>query len=275
MYYRVSSDLIEIVTIVHQKRKNIKRILLNMKNAVIFGASSTIAVKLADILAQNGYNLVLLARNVEYLQLDAQNLRVKHQNVVINTLYYDASVDTNMPDLIEKIKQSINSIDLLVIAHGNLPHQELCQKTWQDDYNSILVNGVSVLQICHYFANLMQEQRYGTIATISSVAGIRGRQSNYNYGTAKAMINTYLSGLRNRLANSNVHVLTVLPGFVDTKMTALFKKGALWASPEKVARDIFNAINKKTNILYTPFFWRYIMLIIKCVPEQIFKKLKL
>ena len=109
----MSSDLIEIVTIVHQKRKNIKRILLNMKNAVIFGASSTIAVKLADILAQNGYNLVLLARNVEYLQLDAQNLRVKHQNVVINTLYYDASVDTNMPDLIEKIKQSINSIAIV------------------------------------------------------------------------------------------------------------------------------------------------------------------
>ncbi len=246
-----------------------------MKNAVIFGASSTIALKVADILAQNGYNLVLLARNLECLQLDAQNLRVKYQNIQVNTLYYDASTIVNMPEIINQVKKIMPSIDLLLVAHGNLPHQELCQKNWDDEYNSLLVNGLSVIQICHYFANVMLAQKYGTIAVISSVAGDRGRQSNYNYGTAKGMINTYLSGLRSRLFKDNIHVLTVLPGFVDTKMTASFKKGILWATPEKVAQDIVNAVKKKKNTLYTPFFWRYIMLIIKSVPERLFKKLKL
>ena len=121
----------------------------------------------------------------------------------------------------------------------------------------------------------MEAQKAGKIAIISSVAGDRGRQSNYIYGACKAMVTTFAAGLRNRLQASNVHVITIKPGFVDTPMTAHIPKGALWAQPEEVAKDIMSAFEKDKNIVYTPWFWRYIMLIIQHVPEFIFKKLKL
>jgi hypothetical protein len=107
------------------------------------------------------------------------------------------------------------------------------------------------------------------------VAGDRGRQSNYVYGAAKSMVSTFLQGLRNRLNGRGVHVLDIKPGFVDTPMTAEFKKGALWATPDQVAKAIVRAIKKRQNTLYTPFFWAGIMWIIRMIPEFIFKKLKL
>lgn len=246
-----------------------------MKNAVIFGAGSTIALKIANLLAQNGYNLILLSRNLECLELDVQNLQVMHQNVKINKLHYDAAAEVDMQGILLKITEIVPSIDLLLVAHGTLPEQELCQSSWVEEYSCLKINGLSVIQICHYFANFMSEKKHGTIAVISSVAGEKGRQSNYSYGTAKGMLNIYLQGLRNRLYKDNVHVLTILPGFVATKMTASFKKGTLWATADKVAKDIVNACLKKKNILYTPYFWRYIMLIVKTIPESIFKKMKL
>jgi decaprenylphospho-beta-D-erythro-pentofuranosid-2-ulose 2-reductase len=121
----------------------------------------------------------------------------------------------------------------------------------------------------------MKQNETGTIAVISSVAGDRGRKSNYVYGSAKGGLTIFLQGLRNALSGSGVHVLTIKPGFVDTPMTNDFTKGLLWAKPEKVAKDIKRAIDKKKNIIYTPWFWRWIMLIIRLIPESVFKKMNL
>jgi short-subunit dehydrogenase len=110
---------------------------------------------------------------------------------------------------------------------------------------------------------------------ISSVAGDRGRQSNYIYGSAKGALNIYLQGLRNRLHKANVQVLTIKPGFVDTPMTHEFKKGLLWVKPQTIAKDIVKGITHRRHEIYTPGFWRFIMLIIKLIPECLFKRLKL
>ena len=121
----------------------------------------------------------------------------------------------------------------------------------------------------------MEAQKEGSICVIGSVAGDRGRSSNYIYGSAKAGLAAFTQGLRQRLSKFNIDILLVKPGFVDTPMTQEFKKGFLWASPERVARDICSAIDKRKSTLYTPWFWGWIMLVIKHIPESIFKKLKL
>jgi decaprenylphospho-beta-D-erythro-pentofuranosid-2-ulose 2-reductase len=124
-------------------------------------------------------------------------------------------------------------------------------------------------------ASRMETQRRGVLAVISSVAGDRGRQSNYLYGSAKAAVNTFASGLRQRLAKSGVGVVTIKPGFVDTPMTRDFRKGALWATPDAVARGIMRAADRGSSVVYLPWFWSPIMLIIRHIPEFIFKRIKL
>jgi short-subunit dehydrogenase len=124
-------------------------------------------------------------------------------------------------------------------------------------------------------ANRFEAQRHGTLAVISSVAGDRGRQSNYLYGSAKAAVTAFASGLRQRLTKVGVNVLTIKPGFVDTPMTRDFKKGALWATPEGIARGIVRATDRGRSVVYLPWFWLPIMLIIRHVPEFVFKRAKL
>jgi len=124
------------------------------------------------------------------------------------------------------------------------------------------------------FANILEKQQGGSLCVISSVAGDRGRKSNYIYGAAKACLSTFMQGLRNRLF-PHVQVLTVKPGFVISPMTTGFKKGLLWVSPEVIAKDICRAIMRQQDVLYTPWFWRWIMLIIKHIPERIFKRMSL
>jgi len=124
-------------------------------------------------------------------------------------------------------------------------------------------------------ANRFERQGFGCIAVISSVAGDRGRQSNYIYGTAKGALTIFLQGLRNRLHKSGVHVLTIKPGFVDTPMTSEFKKGLLGVGPESIAKGSHRAIARKKNVVYLPWFWRGVMALIKAVPERIFCRLAL
>ena len=167
-------------------------------------------------------------------------------------------------------------VDIALIAHGTLPDQALCERDPQQAVREFTTNGLSVIALLTDLANRMEAQRSGCIAVISSVAGDRGRPSNYLYGSAKSAVSVFCSGLRARLFKSGVHVLTIKPGFVDTPMTQGLKlPKLLLATPDRVARDIVRAIDKRKDTLYTPWFWRYIMRVICSVPERLFKRLSL
>jgi decaprenylphospho-beta-D-erythro-pentofuranosid-2-ulose 2-reductase len=164
----------------------------------------------------------------------------------------------------------------VLIAHGTLSDQCACESSVEGLRREFDVNAVAAMSLLTLLANRFEQRKAGTLAVISSVAGDRGRQSNYVYGAAKAALSTFLGGLRQRLAKSNVDVLTIKPGFVDTPMTAaIANKGALWATPERVAAGIVRAIDRRRSVVYLPGFWRGIMLVIRTIPEPLFKKLKL
>ena len=166
--------------------------------------------------------------------------------------------------------------DLVLIAHGTLPDQQACEADAARSVREFTANGLSVISLLTLLAKPMTDRGQGTIVVLSSVAGDRGRPSNYLYGSAKAAVSAFCEGMQARLFRSGVHVLLVKPGCVATPMTAgLGLPPALTSSPERVARDIQRAIEKKTNVLYTAWFWRYIMLIIRHIPTGVFKKLKL
>ena len=169
----------------------------------------------------------------------------------------------------------MEDLDVALLAYGSLSDQAACEKDATKTVESIHVNFVSAVSWLTLLSNRFERQGRGTIAAISSVAGDRGRQSNYIYGAGKGGLTIFLQGLRNRLCRSGVHVLTIKPGFVDTPMTSHMKKTFLFASPEKVGRQIYQAIERKKNVLYTPGFWRWIMWVVCHVPEKIFKRLSL
>ncbi len=188
---------------------------------------------------------------------------------------FDANQFDQHAALLADATRFMDGLDTVLIAHGTLSDQERAQTDVPYALGEITTNGTSVVSLMSIAGEQLAQQGRGAIAVISSVAGDRGRQSNYVYGSAKALVSAFASGLRQRLAKKGVHVITVKPGFVDTPMTAHLKKGALWAKPEQVARDITRAIDKGGNIVYTPGFWRWIMLIIKHIPEFVFIKLSL
>lgn len=245
-----------------------------MANILIIGATSAIAKATARRYAKPANQLYLIGKAEQKLVLLSKDLLARGAaRVEIGTL--DVSQFDQHQSVIDVAFQAFGSIDIILIAHGTLPDQKQCQDDHQACIEQININGVGTVSLLTILANRLDQQRGGTIAVISSVAGDRGRQSNYVYGSAKSLVSVFLQGLRNRLHQSGVTVIDIKPGFVDTPMTAAFSKGALWASPEKVAADITKAIDKGKHTLYTPFFWRYIMLIIRLIPESIFKKLSL
>ncbi len=246
-----------------------------MKNWIVVGATSAIAESVARIWASKGYKLFLVARNQDKLDATATDLKVRGAELV-ETHCLDVNQSDKHAACFEAAKHAMGRIDGIFIAHGTLPDQKACEASYDDALAEIETNGLSVISLCTLAANHFEEQGSGDIAVISSVAGDRGRQSNYVYGAAKGMVSIFLQGLRNRLASKGVHVTTIKPGFVDTPMTAEFDKGGpLWASADQVAKGIVNAIDKKRNVVYLPFFWWVIMTIIKHIPEFIFKKLSL
>lgn len=245
-----------------------------MKNILIFGATSAIAEALAKQYANDGHQLTLFARNEDKLALIEQDLRVRGASGVA-CVSFDAGADDCIAKLQRQLADIADPIDICVIAHGSLPDQGECQEDVQKTLSEIQVNGTSAIGILTLVANRMEQQKNGAIAVITSVAGIRGRQSNYVYGAAKGLVSVFLQGLGQRLAKSGVHVLDIKPGFVDTPMTAHIEKGALWAQPEKVAEIIYKRIARKSHESHTPFFWFFIMTIIRFIPTAIFNKLKL
>ncbi len=245
-----------------------------MKNLLILGATSGIAQAYINRVADRFEKIVLVARNTQKLEhLSAHIATVSKASVTI--IESDLSDSTRHEDLVSEIVSSIGSVDCALISYGQLTDQSRCLDDANYAMEQFNLNGTSTISLSLHLAHQMTKQNGGTVAVIGSVAGDRGRRSNYCYGAAKSAVESFLAGLRSDMQKHGVHVLTIKPGFVDTPMTSEFKKGALWVSADKVASDIDLAIQKSKNVLYTPWFWRYIMLVIKCIPEFIFKKLPL
>ena len=245
-----------------------------MRKILIVGATSAMAEACVRACAQRGDQLYLAARNALQLQSIADDLKARGAQKV-GTKVFDANLLEQHAVLLADATRFMDGLDTVLIAHGTLSDQERAQQDVAYALGEIATNGTSVVSLMTLAGEQLAAQGRGAIAVISSVAGDRGRQSNYVYGSAKALVSAFASGLRQRLAKRGVHVITVKPGFVDTPMTAHLKKGALWAKPEQVARDITRAIDKGGNIVYTPGFWRLIMLIIKHIPEFVFVKIAL
>lgn len=245
-----------------------------MKKVLIIGATSAIAESAARIWAKAGCSLFLVARNQERLDAIADDLIIRGA-MSVNGYCMDLTKFDQQHIMLNTAYAFLGEIDIVLIAHGTLSNQVACEASPQLTLQEINVNALSVISLLTLLAMRFEERRGGMIAVISSVAGDRGRKSNYVYGSAKAMVTTFTSGLRQRLAKSNVHVLTIKPGFVDTPMTKDFSKGLLWAKPQTIANQIIQACNSNGGIIYAPRFWWVIMAIIKLIPETVFKKLKL
>lgn len=244
---------------------------------VIFGATSTIAEQTARLLVQSGASVFCVARNQEKLNILLDDLHVRATEKQIISGYISDLSDYNQHEaLFSTIQSQFGEFDSILIAYGVLPDQKRCENNIPLLMESYVTNSLSVISLLSHAANIFETQQQGVIAAISSVAGDRGRQSNYIYGSAKGAINIYLQGLRNRLSKKNISVVTIKPGFVRTSMTQEFKRdGPLWAEPENIAKGIIKAMCQGKNEVYLPWFWKAIMMIIKVIPESIFIKMKL
>ncbi len=245
-----------------------------MANIVVLGATSGIAKALLSTLAKDAHHLILAGRDIVELSRLENDLRVRF-NVRSKPIQFHALEYASHQSFFDQCRDYLGSIDGVVLVYGYLGHQRRAETDFEEVQKIIHTNYTSCVSILNFFADYFEKRKAGFICAISSVAGDRGRQSNYMYGSAKGALSLCLQGLRNRLSSSGVHVLTVKPGFVDTKMTFGQHGMFLVAKPEKVANDIYRAILKSKNTLYTPFFWKWIMFIIISIPEAIFKKLKL
>ncbi len=243
-----------------------------MKNVLLLGAYSDIGQALAREYAGNGYSVWLAGRNEQKLADLQSDLEIRYQQNVLSFRF-----DATAPDEHDEFVNSLPELpDITICIFGLLGEQEKAQQDWAQANMILMTNYVGAVSILNILANRYEEAGQGTIVGISSVAGERGRQSNYLYGSAKGGFTLYLQGLRNRLYKKGVHVLTVKPGFVATRMTEhLTLPGPLTANPEQVARKTYKAVRKRKNTIYVLWMWRWIMLIIRTIPEPIFKRMKL
>ncbi|MDH1008779.1 SDR family oxidoreductase [Pseudomonas nicosulfuronedens] len=246
-----------------------------MKNILIIGATSAIATACARIWAAEQARFVLVARNSQKLDQVAADLSSRGASEV-KTSTLDMNDFAAHETMLAEAFGQLGRVDVCLIAHGTLPDQAACEQDTETALKEFSSNGLSVIALLTPLANRMEAQRTGTIAVISSVAGDRGRPSNYLYGTAKAAVTTFCEGLRARLYKVGVHVLTIKPGFVDTPMTqGLPLPQALVAKPEQVGMAITRAVDKRKDSIYVPFFWAGIMLIIRSIPGVVFKRMSL
>lgn len=244
-----------------------------MEHILILGAKSDMAKAFATEIAKAGNcQLYLAARQKENLHLFANDLEIRYQ---VKTALYELDIEDIKfhQEFYDKFKGKLTQVISFV---GLLGNQEEAEINWESCQKIMMVNYLGIVSFLNIVANDFERRRSGCIIGVSSVAGERGRQSNYFYGSAKAAFTSYLSGLRNRLFKSNVSVITVKPGFVYTKMTeGLDLPKLLTVTPSYVAKTIAKASKNKQNVVYVKWIWRYIMLIIRNIPEFMFKKLNL
>jgi decaprenylphospho-beta-D-erythro-pentofuranosid-2-ulose 2-reductase len=243
-----------------------------MAKLLILGACSDIAQAVARKYASENYDLVLAARNIQRLETLKKDLQIRYQ-VQIELKEFDVLDSASHCAFYQSVNKDLTGVISVI---GYLGNQDLAGESVKEHQLITDTNYTQLAAFLNLVALDFEEKKSGFIIGVSSVAGDRGRASNYHYGAAKAAFSSYLSGLRNRLFKSNVHVMTVKPGFVDTQMTkGMDLPAKLTASPQQVAKEIFNAQVKRKNVIYTRWYWRWIMLVIKLIPEFVFKRLNL
>jgi len=240
---------------------------------LIIGATSAIAKATARLYAEQNAEFFILGRDEARLAALGDDLTVRGGKL-LGTTALDFTSTAEHKDALNTAFETMKSIDLSLICHGDLPDQSVCESNYEAALSAINVNALSTLSMLGILGELFMEQGNGTIAVVTSVAGDRGRQPNYVYGAAKAMVSTYLQGFRGRVFQHGVHVLDIKPGLVDSPMTAQFEKGPLWSEPEIVAKAILSGVKYKRHTIYSPGYWRIIMLVVTSIPEFIFKRMK-
>lgn len=244
-----------------------------MRKILIIGATSAIATATARMLGGAGHSLLLAARNEPALRALADDLRTRGAQKV-ETTWFDATAIGTHEDLVKSAALALGGLDTAILAYGSLPDQIAIQDVPERVIGELETNFTSVASLLSILAAQFERQGRGTIVAISSVAGDRGRAVNYVYGSAKAGLTCFLSGLRQRLWSKGVEVITIKPGLVDTPMTASFPKGPLWTTPEAVAGGIVRAIEARKAVVYLPGFWRLIMGGVRMLPEHLFIHLR-
>lgn len=243
------------------------------KTVMIVGATSAIARATAAAFAVQGHDIYLAGRNADELARIAADLAIRYRVQARWGIFVAEDLASHDSFFTQAIAD-MGEMHGAVLAMGYLGDQQAARE-FSVGVEVILVNFTAAASILSHCASYLEARKQGFIIGISSVAGDRGRQSNYPYGAAKAGLSVYLQGLRNRLYPSGVRVITVKPGFVDTAMTYGMQGLFLVASPQYMGERIARALSKSADVVYLPWFWRYIMLIIKCIPEPVFKRLKL
>lgn len=250
-------------------------------NILIYGATSRIAHECARLWARDGHRLVLCGRDGARLDEIAADLRVASPGGTEHiALVLGIEDDANLRAGLTHADAEFGPFDIALIAHGWLPEQPSAQADAAQLRRALEVNAISVAQACEPLAALFESRGRGTLAVIGSVAGDRGRQSNYIYGAAKGFVERYCQGLRNRLHRHGVRVVLIKPGPTDTPMTQGMARPAggrqpKLADPRQVARSIVSGIQRGQSVVYAPAIWRVIMLVIRSIPESVFVRLKL
>jgi decaprenylphospho-beta-D-erythro-pentofuranosid-2-ulose 2-reductase len=244
------------------------------RKILVLGATSGIAEATCRIWATQGASLFLVARNGEKLAAVAADLRTRGASYV-DTAVADLDDTEKHPQLLAHAVNSLTGMDIAYLAHGILGDQTDAEQNFNEAAQILYTNLMAPISLLTWLANFCVQRKSGTLAVISSVAGDRGRKSNYVYGASKAGLSAFLAGLRNRVDREGVNVLTIKPGPTRTAMTASMPKSEKFADVDAVAESIVSAIDKRRDTLYVPFQWLPIMFVIRHLPERIFKKLNL
>ena len=247
-----------------------------MKHYVLVGASSAMAQHCARLWVQSAAaRLTLVGRDAQRLQAIADDLRVRSPQSVVSTVLADFASAQGVAACVKHCTD-LAAVDVALVAHGVLSDQAACEQDLQVCEQSLQVNGLSPVLFAQGFVQAMTQAGGGTLAVIGSVAGDRGRKSNYVYGAAKGLVDRYLQGLQHRLALGPVRVVRIKPGPTDTPMTADLKaQGRRMASVEQVAADIVRGIARGQEVVYTPGIWRLIMWVVRHIPSRVFKHINL
>ncbi|WP_420456508.1 SDR family oxidoreductase [Rubrivirga sp.] len=244
------------------------------ERVLILGATSAIAHAVARRVARRGGRLALAARDADKLAANAADLRALGASEVVEVAFDAADFDRH-GTVVAQAWDALGGLDVALVAYGTLPDADEVATDPEAAVRAFRLNATSVISVVTHLASRFEAQGDGVIAVLSSVAGDRGRASNYVYGAAKGAVSLFTGGLRGRLAARGVAVVTVKPGFVDTPMTADVSKNALFADPDHVAQIVDRAIQRRADVVYAPGWWRPVMAGVRAVPERLFKRLPL